>query len=252
MVARETFVTGTRDGRDRPIGRDLANAKIKRVGDIEISAGVDREAGRRVQLSVDSRAAVARVSRLSIPGDRMDDAVWRDFADSMPEPFRDVQIPGSIRSEPCWKEELRVNRGRAVAREPGRGPGERSDRAVGRHTADAAVLAISDVEIAGAIQRKSGRAPQLSARGWATVAIETPCSAAGDSRNRAAGSQFEKLSFRRLTSGEVASEVKVSCGIAPHQILPVQLSVQIPVQLCNRADHAVRSDFADAIRPADE
>ena len=75
---------------------DLADAKVGRVADIEIAAGIKREAARIEDRCADSRPAVAEKTARAIAGDCGQPPRWIDLVDSCGGDVGEVDVPAIV------------------------------------------------------------------------------------------------------------------------------------------------------------
>ncbi len=131
------------DGRDLPFGRDLADAVVVGVRDVDVAAPVHGHADGGVEAR--GGGVAVGVARRAFARDRADLPFGRDLADAVVARVGDVEIACVVNRQPRRRVE-RGRRARAVGEALG-ASGERRHRAVGREPADAiALAAVGDVE----------------------------------------------------------------------------------------------------------
>src|SRR5207253_3800120 len=123
-------------------------------------------------------AAVAREAWRTCAGVGRDGAAGGDLADAVVAEVRDVEVTGGIEGHAAWAE-LRGGRGAAVA--PEAVPtvaGVGRDGAPGGDLADAVVVQVRDVEVAGGIEGHAvGRVEMRGGRGAAVDRVALRISA---------------------------------------------------------------------------
>jgi hypothetical protein len=135
-------------GGDGAVGGDAADGVVGEVGDEEVPGGVDDEVVGVVEQGGLSRAvAVAGHARTRDRGDR---SVGGDPADAVVLGIGHVDVPVGVHADP--EGEVESSRGRETVEEsPDTAAGVGGDGAVGGDLADAVVLDVGDVEVAGAV-----------------------------------------------------------------------------------------------------
>ena len=161
----------SRHGRDHAT-RNLADAVIIRIGDVEVAGGIHGDASGIVQLGAGGLAVTAIACRsVSRHGGHRS---VRDFADAVVIRIGDVQVAGGIHGDAFGIVQL-DGRGRALTavacRSVSRHGGD--DRSVGKNLADALVIRIGDVQVESRIHGDASGRVQLGAGGQSVVAAES-------------------------------------------------------------------------------
>ena len=96
------FARQARQSGNHAAGRHLANGAVAQIGDIQIAAGVDRQAAG----SFEARAGTGAVIAPAQPGctrEGGDNACWRHFADGVVIRIGDVDVPAGIHRHSHWR-----------------------------------------------------------------------------------------------------------------------------------------------------
>src|ERR1019366_9345319 len=246
VVAAEACRPTSGHGRDHAV-RNLADAMVVLVGDVQVAGGIHGDACGIVQLGAGGRAVVAAEACRPTSGHGRDHAV-RNLADAMVVLVGDVQVAGGIHGDACGIVQLGAG-GRAVVAAEACRPtsGHGRDHAV-RNLADAMVVLVGDVQVAGGIHGDACGIVQLGAGGRAVVAAEACRPTSGHGRDHA---------VRNLADAMVVlvGDVQVAGGIHGDACGIVQLGAGgravVAAEACRPTsghgrDHAVRN-LADAM-----
>src|SRR5207249_4556711 len=191
----------------------LADARVARVRDVEVAGGVEGHANGVVEVRGGRGAAVAQEARrtTAAAGVGRDGAPGADLADAAAAAVRDVEIAGGIDGHANGYVELRGGGGAAVAREARRaGAGVGRDGAPGGDLADAAVVVVGDVEVAGGIEGHAIGCGELRGGRGAAVAREATGATTGVGRDGAPGGDLADAAV------VVVGDVEVAGGIEGH------------------------------------
>src|SRR5207249_4168676 len=162
-----------------------------------------------VELRGGGGAAVAREARRVGAGVGRDGAPGGDLADAAGTVVGDVEVAGGIEGYANGYGELRGGRGAAVAREArAAGAGVGRDGAPGGDLADAAVVVVGDVEVAGGIEGHANGYAQLRVGRGAAVTREAKAAAAGVGRDGAAGRDLADAIVGDVRDVEVARRIE--------------------------------------------
>src|SRR5207253_2708541 len=207
-VAREAWRTCAGVGRDGAAGGDLPDAAVAEVRDVEVTGGIEGHAA-WAELRGGRGAAVAPEAVPTVAGVGRDGAPGGDLADAAVAQVRDVEIAGGIERHAVGPVELRGGGGAAGARGALRtGAGVGRDGATGGDLADAVVLRVRDVEVAGGIEGHAAWADELRGGRGAAVAREALRTGAGVGRDDAAGGDLPDAVVLTLRDVEVAGGIE--------------------------------------------
>ncbi len=174
------------DGRNRPVPVNLAHAGAG-VREEYVTPAVHRNPGRVTQLRLAGCAAIARIARHAVAGNRGDVAGRRYHADPIVQRVRDVKIAGGIHGHSLRIVQLSAQRRAAIARvalQPIAGDGRY--RSVS-DLAYRAIVGVGDVQVAFRIDRQPHWRVQARAGGRAAIARVARSSATGDGVDGGAG-----------------------------------------------------------------
>ena len=151
-VSAEASLFRARDGGDRPGAIDPADAVVVSIGDIEVARPVHRHAIGIVETRLSCRAAIPAEPLLSRARNGGDRPGGIHLADAVVVGIGDVEVACAVHRHAIGQVETRLSCRAAVLAEPTttRNGGDRPD---GIDLADAAVVAIGDVEVARAVHR---------------------------------------------------------------------------------------------------
>src|ERR1019366_1408410 len=138
VVAAETLRPISRRGGDHPV-RDLADAVVDRVGDVQVAGRVDGDPGGKVQLGAGGRAVVAQTRRA--PARHGGDHPARYLADEAVTEeggIGEVKVAVRIHGDALWTPQLGAG-GRASVEKARRGPARHGGNHPARYLADADV-----------------------------------------------------------------------------------------------------------------
>src|SRR5262249_53684883 len=112
--------------------RDLADAIVQRVRNINIARRIDRQACGRAELGVGRRTAIAGEARRAVSRDGADIAFAIDLTDTAVAVLRKINIARAINAQRERRDQSRLGRGAVITRKTHRcAPGDSVDVAVG-------------------------------------------------------------------------------------------------------------------------
>src|ERR1019366_5981285 len=155
-------------GGDHPV-RNLADAIVASVGDVQVASRVQGDAVGPAQRGIGSRTVVAHEARSPVSSHDGDHPV-RNLADAIATLLGDVEVASRVHRDGYGTPQPDAG-GRTTVDVKRAAPRHGGDHAI-RHLADASVSSVGDVQVAGSVHRDTPGTAQLSAGGWAVVATE--------------------------------------------------------------------------------
>jgi len=217
-------------------GRDIANALIACVGDVNVAAGVDGHGGGIVEHGAGGGGSIAAIACGPVACNCVDDAV-ADFANAVVVRIRDVNVAVGIDGDAGGRVEHGTGGGGsiaaialfAVARDGG-------DHACGGDLANHIVVGVCDVEVAAAVVCDRAGRGKSRAGGSSAVAGVTSGAGAGHRRGGSTGSDPQDgLTIKRRrprqgkreTGREPAGELAISFAERTCQLLAAHFSGEL-------------------------
>jgi hypothetical protein len=227
-------------GRDQlPIGTDPADGVVARVGDPQRAGVVDGQAAGRVQPGDTGRPVGP--ARPVPAGHRAYLAVAADHADAVVVAVGDPHLTLPIDGH-CQRPVEQRLRGRSVAEARRAVAGQRGDAAIGRDLADRMVAGVGHVEVAGGVDRQTGRRVE---GGRGATAVAQPL-------GRAAGQRVDLAFGRQAANAVVLAAVGhvQRAGAAEGQAIGVG-KTRLAAGTVLQAGATVAGDRRDAGHPAE-
>ncbi len=101
-VAEKIGLPVSREGGDRAVWSDAADAVRLRIGEVQVAGAVYSQPDRPIDGSLQCRTTVTAVAARTVAGHRADHTLRRDLANPAAPELANVQVAGAIHGQPVW------------------------------------------------------------------------------------------------------------------------------------------------------